>query len=111
MSFGYAVRCKRCGKYFFSRSLRTLRKVIADHWDKKHWQWDIAPSKYSYVYQGSVKTVVGRKGIYKKVRESLPSSEYELIELNESTWDALREDGMREFPEPCLPSFNRSIYI
>ena len=112
MSFGYAVRCKRCGKYFFSRSLRFLRKVIAEHWDTKHWRWDIAPTDYRPVYQGRVKTMTGYKGIYKNSKkESLPSTEYELIELNESTWDALREDGMCEHPKSCLPSFNLSIYV
>lgn len=46
---GYRLRCKRCGKYFFSTSLREAKKELKEHWDKKHWNWlaDFDENEYS----------------------------------------------------------------
>ncbi|MCK4732629.1 MAG: hypothetical protein KAT65_09245 [Methanophagales archaeon] len=47
-SYGYVLRCKRCGKFIFSRSLRDVKKRIEEHWDKKHWDFmtDFGESEY-----------------------------------------------------------------
>ena len=98
----YIIRCRRCNKHFFCTSFREGMREFTEHWNKRHWRWDIAPDDYPYVYRG--KSPVKRKAIWgKRKKERLPDSEYEVVRVSNERWAML---------EPAIGTaeFNRSLY-
>ena len=106
MSYGYCLRCRRCGKCIFCTSLKEGKQQLKEHWEAKHWRSDIAPFEgIEYIYEGRIKKPSGAKAIYKtrKVKQFLPTSEYEIDIFRDDDW-ALIKDSIG------TPEFNRALY-
>ena len=106
MTFGYCLRCRRCGKCIFCTSLKEGKQQLKEHWEAEHWRADIAPFEgVEHIYEGRIKKPSGTKAIYKtkRVKQFLPTSEYEIDIFRDEDWALIRGNI-------GSPEFNRALY-
>ena len=91
---------------FFCPSLTEGKEQLIEHWNKRHYQGDIAPGTYTeYIYQGHIQKPSGVKALYKvrKVKQLLPTTEYDIERFAPQDWERIAG-------AIGTPDFNRVIY-